>query len=149
MPANPFAVECAVRMLQWLMVDVRHDSSVYDISVEATPYRDVFSLRVMCPALSPGTSSKVLEAIDGCIHRAVSDKRLFGFIRRSLLAGESMSDQSGRDIHDEALAKLDVLGRIMSATEERELLESLTMTDVQLVLERFQEKNRWTFIGKP
>lgn len=121
----------------------------YDVDSSRYNFRHFYEFSINCGALALKAMDDIEEVIEACIASVGDREDLLEQVRRRILAGNFMTDRTGKDICDGALDDLAEDRRIIPLAEIGSDLERVTMSDIRGVLQWLRPERRWTLIVRP
>jgi predicted Zn-dependent peptidase len=150
-PQSTVAMQLLSEMLNQALTDEvrKHHAWTYDIHARYEDLRHFYELEIQCDKLEPRALEGIESVVEKCIDSMTQREDLFERQKQSALAGQFMTDASGRGLCDEVLNDLALHQHIITITDYVKLLESTTMDDVRSLLPWLRPGRRWNLITKP
>ncbi|MBU6321220.1 insulinase family protein [Patescibacteria group bacterium] len=150
-PTNPAAMEVAWELLsQELFDEIREKRQwTYDVSPVWEPLGSSVEFRVHCENANLSAEHDFDGCVTMCIERCATQTARFEKVRRRRIAAKQMIDPNHHQIVNECGESLAHYHSVRTLGDKIANLESLSMPEVQGVLERLAPERRFTVLMRP
>lgn len=150
-PFSQQSMEVLSKMLSEVLNNkVREELAwTYEIVSDWHNFRCFFGFYIVCRSFSPQAVDTIQDVVNECILSLEKNEKLFCKVKKRMIAGSLFADLSAEDLCGKASSEVACFHRIITNSEDDEMIRKVTMDDIRKLLHYLRPENRWTLIIKP